>query len=53
MEQGLSFLTFITLLMVVMFVLESPILFLVIFFGGGTYLGMKSRSKGWEWPRRP
>jgi hypothetical protein len=53
MEQGLSFLTLITLLMVGMFVFESPILFLIIFFGGGTYLGIRGKFKGWAWPKRP
>jgi len=53
MEQGLSFLVLITLLMVAMFVIESPILFLTIFFGGATYLLLRGKNKGWAWPKRP
>ena len=53
MEQGLSFLVLITLLMVTMFVIESPILFLTIFFGGVTYLLLRGKNKGWAWPKRP
>jgi threonine/homoserine/homoserine lactone efflux protein len=53
MEQGLSFLVLITLLMVTLFVIKSPMLFLTIFFGGATYLLLRGKNKGWAWPKRP
>jgi threonine/homoserine/homoserine lactone efflux protein len=53
MEQFLSFLVLITLLMVTLFVIKSPILFLTIFFGGATYLLLRGKNKGWAWPHRP
>jgi hypothetical protein len=53
MEQFLSFIVVIALLMVTMFVLNSPTLFLVSFFGGVTYLILRGRKQGWVWPRRP
>jgi hypothetical protein len=53
MEQFLSFLVLITLLMVTLFVVKSPILFLTIFFGGSTYLLLRGKNKGWAWPHRP
>jgi threonine/homoserine/homoserine lactone efflux protein len=51
MEQGLSFLVLIALLMITLFVIKSPILFLTIFLGGATYLVLRGKKKGWSWKR--
>lgn len=53
MEQFLSFMVFLSLLMVAMFVFYSPLLYLLIFFGGVTYLMLRGKKKGWAWPHRP
>jgi hypothetical protein len=52
MEQGLSFLVLIVLLMISLFVIESSVMFLVVFLVGGTYLGMRGRNKNWNWKNR-
>jgi threonine/homoserine/homoserine lactone efflux protein len=52
MEQALSFIALFTLLIIFM-ITESPILFLITFFGGGTYLGFRGKKMGWSWPKRP
>jgi cbb3-type cytochrome oxidase subunit 3 len=51
MEQGLSFIGLIALLMVLLFVIESPTLFLFTFLVGSTYLIFRSKKKGWNWRR--
>ena len=51
MEQGLSFIAVITLCMIAMFVLNSPIIFLTSFVVGCTYLVIRGRKKGWNWQR--
>jgi hypothetical protein len=53
MEQFLSFMVLIALLMGTLFVIKSPILFLTIFFGGASYLLLRGKNKGWAWPKRP
>ena len=53
MEQFLSFMVFLSLLMVAMFVFYSPSLYLLIFLGGVTYLMLRGKKKGWAWPKRP
>lgn len=52
MEQFLSFMGLITLLIIFM-ITESPILFLITFFGGCTYILIRGKKKGWSWPKRP
>lgn len=52
MEQALSFITLITLL-IILLITESPILFLITFFGGCTYILIRGKKKGWSWPKRP
>lgn len=51
MEQGLSFIGLITLLMVSLFVIESPTVFLFTFLVGSIYLIFRSKKKGWNWRR--
>ncbi len=51
MEQGLSFIAVVVLCTVAMFVFNSPILFLVTFVGGCTYLVLRGRKKGWKLPK--
>lgn len=53
MEQFLSFMVFVSLLMVAMFVFYSPSLYMLVFFGGVTYLMLRGKKKGWAWPKRP
>lgn len=53
MEQGLSFIVLITLLMILLFVVQSPIGFLIVFFGGCTYLLIRGKKMDWKWPHRP
>jgi len=52
MEQGLSFIAVITLCMVGV-VINSPIWFLVTFFGGVIYLTIRGKKQRWVWPKRP
>lgn len=52
MEQGLSFLLVMIVLMISLFVIESSVMFLVVFLVGGTYLGMRGRNKNWNWKNR-
>jgi hypothetical protein len=50
MEQSLSFIALIVICSI-MVALNLPIAFLITFFGGGTYLGIRGRRKGWNWRR--
>jgi hypothetical protein len=52
MEQALSFIVLITLLVIIISI-KSPILFLITFFGGSTYLLIRGKKQGWKWPNRP
>lgn len=51
MEQGLSFIAVIIFCTMAMFVFNSPLLFLMTFFGGSTYLIIRGMKKGWSWKR--
>jgi hypothetical protein len=51
MEQGLSFIAVVTLCSLAMFVLNSPIAFLIMFVLGSTYLVVRGRKKGWRLPK--
>jgi hypothetical protein len=51
MEQGLSFIAVITLCSLAMFVLNSPIAFLIMFVLGSSYLVVRGRQKGWRLPK--
>jgi hypothetical protein len=53
MEQGLTFLTLILLLTIMLFIVKSSVMFLVTFTLGGIYLLLRGKKKGWVWPRRP
>jgi hypothetical protein len=53
MEQGLTFLTLILLLTIMLFVVKSSVMFLVTFTLGCTYLLLRGKKKGWVWPKRP
>lgn len=51
MEQGLTFIGLVVILMVMMFIIESPILFLITFVIGCTYHIIRGRIKGWKLPQ--
>ncbi len=51
MEQGLSFIGVIALCMLMLFYYESPIGFGILFVGGGLYLLLRGKKKGWTWKR--
>jgi hypothetical protein len=51
MEQGLSFIAVVALCMVVLFVFNSPLLFLITFLLGSSYLVLRGRKKGWRLPK--
>ena len=51
MEQGLSFIAVVALCMVVLFVFNSPSLFLITFLLGSSYLVLRGRKKGWRLPK--
>ena len=51
MEQGLSFITVVALCAVVLFVFNSPLLFLITFLLGSSYLVLRGRKKGWRLPK--
>ena len=51
MEQGLSFIAVIVLCTIAMFVFNSPLMFLISFIGGSTYLVIRGRKKGWRLPK--
>lgn len=51
MEQGLSFIVVIVLCVITMFVFNSPLLFLVTFFGGSSYLVLRGKKMGWRLPK--
>jgi len=53
MEQLLSFLLLIGLLMVILFIIQSPLLFLATFFTGAGWVAVRGSKKGWTWPNRP
>jgi len=53
MEQGLTFLTLILLLTIMLFVVKSSVMFLVTFTLGCTYLLLRGKRRGWVWPKRP
>jgi hypothetical protein len=53
MEQGLGFIVVIVLCTLAMFVFSSPLMFLTSFIGGSSYLVIRGRKKGWQWPHRP
>jgi len=53
MEQGLTFLTLILLLTTMLFVIKSPVMFLITFAVGCTYLLLRGKKQGWAWPKRP
>jgi hypothetical protein len=50
MEQGLSFIGVIVMCSI-MLIWEEPVLFLIIFTIGSSYLAIRSKSKGWRWNR--
>ena len=52
MEQFLSFIGLVTLCTVTV-AMDSPLWFLITFFGGATYIGIRGKKKGWKWPKRP
>ena len=51
MEQGLSFIAVVTLCSLAMFVLNSPIVFLITFVLGSGYLVVRGKQKGWKLPK--
>lgn len=51
MEQGLSFIAVVTLCTVAMFVFNSPLLFIITFFSGSTYLVVRGKKMGWKLPK--
>jgi hypothetical protein len=51
MEQGLSFIAVVTLCSLAMFVLNSPIIFLITFTLGSSYLVIRGKQKGWRLPK--
>jgi hypothetical protein len=51
MEQGLSFIAVVTLCTLAMFVFNSPLLFLIAFFSGSTYLVIRGKKMGWRLPK--
>ena len=51
MEQGLSFIAVVALCVVVLFVFNSPSLFLITFLLGSSYLVLRGRKKGWRLPK--
>jgi hypothetical protein len=51
MEQGLSFIVVVTLCNLAIFVLNSPIIFLITFLLGSSYLVVRGKQKGWKLPK--
>ena len=51
MEQGLSFIAVVTLCTVAMFIFNSPLLFIITFFSGSTYLVIRGKKMGWKLPK--
>jgi hypothetical protein len=52
MEQALSFIGLVTLCMVAI-AFDSPVWFLITFFGGVIHLTIRGKKQGWVWPKRP
>lgn len=52
MEQALSFIVLVTLLMITLFVLKSSVIFLITFLVGCSYLLMRGKNKNWNWNRK-
>ena len=51
MEQGLSFIVVVALCSIAMFVVNSPLLFLITFFSGSSYLVIRGKKMGWRLPK--
>jgi hypothetical protein len=52
MEQALSFIVLLALLMITLFVLKSSIIFLITFLIGCSYLLIRGKHKNWNWNRK-